>query len=193
MSFKIMSRFELVGVSMVLAFVVIVFVCCDKITVDRMRGVKFSDDGRTLISFSHAFGYLDFREYTIPDGVGIIGERAFAGNRRLRRVNIPPGVTVIGDRAFGPCVVLESVELPPGVTSIGEGAFEDCLSLKSVEMPDSVRHIGKRAFAGCGALEKITLPPGVSSIGEDAFAGCPCEAAVKRQFPNYAATRETAE
>ena len=193
MSFKIMSRVELVGISAVLAFVVIVFVCCDKITVDRMRGVKFSDDGRTLISFSKALGYIEFREYTIPAGVEIVGERAFIGARRLRRVNIPPGVTVIGDRAFGPCVALESIELPMGVTSIGAGAFEGCLSLKSVKIPDSVRYIGKRAFAGCGALEQITIPPGVASIGEDAFADCPCEAAVKQQFSNYTATRKSAE
>ena len=46
MSFKIMSRVELVGISAVLAFVVIVFVCCDKITVDRMRGSAWKSNRR---------------------------------------------------------------------------------------------------------------------------------------------------
>ena len=34
-------------------------------------------------------------------------------------------------------------------------------------------------------LAKYTIPSSVKTIGDGAFKGCPCEASVKKQFPNY--------
>ena len=50
----------------------------------------------------------------IPDGVEIIGERAFEGCAlTLRSVTIPPSVRVIRERAFCDCLYLTEVRLRP--------------------------------------------------------------------------------
>ena len=115
------------------------------------------------------------------------------GNRRLiyfpprfsGTYTIPSGVTTIGDGAFAGCFRLTSVTIPEGVTTIGDGAFEGCENLTSVTIPSSVTTIGEKVFWGCHNLTGVTIPPSVTTISERAFWGCPCEAAVKRQFPNY--------
>ncbi len=187
MSLKIISCWEFSCFLLVALFAVIVLTCCDKITMDRLLGIKFSDDGKgkKLVSFHNAFGYIYATKYTIPDGVEIIGKHAFMGNRTLKQVIFSSSVTTIEECAFSCCKRLRSMELTPGVTSIGDQAFADCLSLKSVKIPDGVRHIGKETFAGCVELERVSIPPSVISIGTGAFKNCPCEAAVKQQFPDY--------
>ena len=52
-------------------------------------------------------------------------------------------------------------------------------------IPDGVTTIGELAFYDCKNLTSVTIPNGVTSIGEGAFWECPCEASVKKQFPNY--------
>ena len=110
----------------------------------------------------------------IPDGVEIIGERAFEGCAlTLRSVTIPPSVREIRARAFNDCMYLTEVRIPEGVEVIGAFAFAHCGDLKRVEIPGSVREIGAYAFSPCGSLKSVRIPDGVVSIGENAFAYCP--------------------
>ena len=109
----------------------------------------------------------------IPDGVEIIGERAFEGCAlTLRSVTIPPSVRVIRERAFCDCLYLTEVRIPEGVEVIGGSAFAHCGDLQQVRIPGSVREIGARAFSSCGSLKSVLIPDGVVSIGEKAFASC---------------------
>ncbi len=85
---------------------------------------------------------------------------------------LPQGITVIGDRAFSNCLTLEHIALPQGVTTIGSNAFTDCEALRDVILPQGVTHIGIQAFAGCGALRSVALPQGIASIGNAAFDEC---------------------
>ena len=71
-------------------------------------------------------------QYTIPDGVKVIGGGAFLNYTGLTSVTIPNSVTTIGSRAFYQCKKLTEITIPKNVTSIGYNAFQNCESLKSV-------------------------------------------------------------
>ncbi len=60
-------------------------------------------------------------------------------------VVVPEGVTVIGEKAFYECKNIESIVIPEGVKEIREEAFEGCCSLKKLVIPNSIRYIALRA------------------------------------------------
>lgn len=62
--------------------------------------------------------------------------------------SIPDGVTVIGDFAFAYCEQLNSVTIPNSVTRIEEYAFFLCESLNNIAIPSSVTSVGKCVFLG---------------------------------------------
>ena len=132
-------------------------------------GVLFSKPDKKLVCFPAAAG---LREYSIPNGIRVIGEYAFYGCNSLTGVTIPDSVTGIGETAFCKCTSLESITIPDGVTGIDNGVFNGCQSLKSIVIPDTVTSIGSRAFRRCISLENITIPDGVTDIGNGAFMDC---------------------
>ena len=171
-----------------------------RIARDEARGIKFSDDKRTLLEYD---SLLEDREYTIPSGVTGIGDRAFICCEGLKRVNIPCGVTAIGRGAFEiygrviaapdhpvfynddrgalidrkqkkilhlPSDVVGEYAIPDDVTIIGDFALRLCGRITNVKIHDKVTTIGDYALAGC-PLESITIPPGVTVIGEGALLG----------------------
>jgi len=87
-------------------------------------------------------------------------------------VNIPEGVTVIGERAFAGLDRLKSVTIPNSVEVIEYGAFSDCISLSNILIPDSVERIDDRAFENCKHLYSITVSNKVTSIPQGVFSGC---------------------
>lgn len=68
---------------------------------------------------------------------------------------MPDTVTKISDKAFSGCENLTEVKVSDNVTEIVYGAFENCSSLKSVTIPDKVNKMGEYAFMGCEELEKV--------------------------------------
>ena len=120
----------------------------------------------------------DISEFTIPEGVTKIGERAFSYCKSLTSVTIPEGVTEIGKYAFNGCKSLASVSIPASVTEIGYYAFDGCTSLASVSIPGSVTKIGMNAFSGCTSLTFVSIPEGVTAIDGWAFEGCTSLASV---------------
>lgn len=141
---------------------------CGKISRDKRRGIKFSDDNRTLVSYRYE---LPDKSYTVPDGVTEIGRGAFKYARNLETVILPAGVKGIEAEAFDGCERLTSITIPRQ-SYIGTGTFRGCKSLTHVTIPAGVIGIKAEAFAGCESLESITLPPGLTSIGYRAFKGC---------------------
>ncbi len=132
-------------------------------------GVLFNKDKTTLIQYPVG---NDRTEYTIPDGVIIIGDCAFEHCYNLTSIEVSDSVTRIGDRTFGYCNSLINIEIPDSVTQIGDEAFEWCESLISIEIPDGVTNLGICAFAGCNSLTNIEIPDSVTSIGRQVFAWC---------------------
>ena len=126
----------------------------------------------------------------------------------LRLQQLPEGVAVIGDRAFQNCTALKSVVIPDTVLSIGIEAFRGCASLSEILIPDSVTELEVNPFVDCSSLqaltvspdhpaletvdgvlfsktdrrlicypcslpaEEYTIPNGTRAVGEEAFAGC---------------------
>ena len=145
------------------------FASCDNLK--EFKGKFAADCGRCLIidGVLNAFAIgCGVTQYTIPDSVTTIGDRAFLGCTSLTSVTIPDSVTTIEDYAFYYCDSLTSVTIPDSVTTIGYRAFENCSSLKSVTIPDSVTTIGERAFYNCTSLKTVyckrTTPPTVGSF-----------------------------
>jgi len=114
-----------------------------------MGPLLLNKNGTVLVAAPAASG-----DFTIPNNVTSIGERAFFNCRGLTSITIPDSVTSIGANAFnhdcregicGSCS-LTSITIPDSVTSIGANAFDNCKSLTSIIIPDSVTSIGDQAF-----------------------------------------------
>jgi hypothetical protein len=62
-------------------------------------------------------------ELAVPEGVAVIGDKAFYGNRALTGLALAEGVTSIGDFAVSGCENLAFVSVPQSVVSLGECAL----------------------------------------------------------------------
>jgi hypothetical protein len=155
------------------------FFGCDSLTVIEVlennavyaseNGVLFNKTKTTLVLYPE--GKTD-ENYTIPNSVTSIGERAFFYCRSLPSVTIPENVTSIGYAAFSFCSSLTSIIISENVTSIGEYAFSGCRSLPSVTIPESVISIGYAAFNSCRSLTSVIISENMTSIGDYAFYNC---------------------
>ena len=84
--------------------------------------VLFNKNKTTLIAYR-----AKETNYTIPNSVTTIGNKAFSGCNSLTSINISNSVTTIGWAAFSDCDSLTSINIPNSVTTIGNGAFEGCI------------------------------------------------------------------
>ena len=145
--------------------------------------VLFNKNKTTLIAYR-----AKETNYTVPNSVTTIGNKAFSKCNSLTSINIPNSVTTIGDWAFASCDSLTSINLPNSVTTIGNWAFEGCNSLTNINIPNSVTTIGNSAFYGCKSLTSINIPNSVTTIEDRAFFGC--ESLTSINIPNSVTTIE---
>ena len=106
------------------------FYGCEKITIELssdhpvfafIDGVLFSKPDKRLIFYPYA---KEGKSYTIPQGIEMIGNLAFANCTSLTSISIPNTVTGIGGMAFNNCYSLTSISIPDSVTSIGIEALQ---------------------------------------------------------------------
>ena len=97
-----------------------------------------------------------------------IPEDAFSGALSAR-IDIPEGISVIGKRAFLGCTALEAIDFPASLYKVESYAFGRCTALTSLELP--ALRIGDYAFADCTGVATLTIASGTSSIGCYAFRG----------------------
>ena len=100
----------------------------------------------------------------LPDGVEVIGDRAFANCPNITEINLV-GTKTIGEYAFYGCESLADVNLKTVVT-VGEAAFSDA-AITDIEL-DSAEDIGAYAF-NSSKLERVTFGA-LKRIGEYAFS-----------------------
>ena len=99
-------------------------------------GNLYTKDGKTLVGYTE-----DKQSFAIPDGVEVIGGGAFS-NSFLLSVTIPEGVRIIEDEAFAYCEDIVSLAIPEGVIRLGDRAFYGCTSLSEIIIPGTLRYIG---------------------------------------------------
>ena len=115
--------------------------------------------GNEAFAYCKSLNHIDLHPSLLS-----IGNSAFfkAG---LKNIDLPEGLTVIGDRAFEGCNSLENISFPTTLATIGPDAFAYCSQLTSVIFPPSLYQIGSRAFYHC-TLKNIecqsSTPPAIS-------------------------------
>ena len=134
----------------------------------EIDGVLSSKDGKQLLAYPAG---RDTFKYKVPEGVEVIGEKAFVGCKHLHSIELPKSLKTIKRYAFKG-LDLSDITVPENVTKIGRGAFEECEALASIKLPEGLKVIDDEAFFGCGLLSQITIPDSVEVIGEYAFEGC---------------------
>lgn len=139
---------------------------------NKLKEIKNLPAGITELAGTGTFGAFSgtaLESFVVPEGVKIIGQRAFSSAAQLKTITIPATVTEIGNMAFQNAAALESIDLKENVTSIGTGAFQNTTALKSINLGDKLESIGRNAFNGASVVEIIELPITVTSIDEGAF------------------------
>jgi hypothetical protein len=106
-------------------------------------------------------GYLgDQRVLTLPDTLAgqtviSVGAKCFKGSR-LTEVTVPHGIRVIEEEAFAGCKSLKKVHLGGSVNVVGNRAFANTGLIK-MDIPSCVRSIGAEAFMGCTSLCNVVI------------------------------------
>ncbi|MDE7445995.1 MAG: leucine-rich repeat domain-containing protein [Lachnospiraceae bacterium] len=94
---------------------------------------------------------------SIPVGVKVIGEEAFAGNDHVIKVVVDEEVESIGYRAFADCDNLRTIVVGDGVEKIETAAFSNDKELVNVTLGAGVKSLGTGVFAGSSQLKELTL------------------------------------
>ena len=126
----------------------------------------------------------------------VIGESAFENNEFVAGVTIPEGVEMICNKAFAGCSNLENIVIPNSVSAIGVDAFagtkwydnkDDGMVYAgnvlykykgstpvntAITINDGTLGITGLAFMGNSNLTSIEIPASVTNIGNYAFDGC---------------------
>lgn len=145
---------------------------------DSMRSItvaqgnpKYRSEKNCLIDRSRNAVLFGNRYSTIPIGVAIISEEAFAKSKGLTEIVLPSTVSRISNGAFYHCIDLRSVTFGENLKELGgstdfsplfasqRGVFEDCPLLTELRLPASVNRVAEDAFKGAPHLKKITVDP----------------------------------
>lgn len=119
-------------------------------------------------------------EVVIPEGITVIGARAFAFYPELLGISIPSSVKKIEEYAFVNCPKLCYITVSPenpvfrseGNCCIESATNNLVFGCYTSQIPDGVTVIGKDAFNGCNNLTSIIIPGSVTRIEETAFFQC---------------------
>ena len=108
---------------------------------------------------------------TIPDGIRVIGAKAFAGNKNVTKVILPDTVEIIKNYAFDDCSNLESIVKGPesGLRTIGIGAFQNAAKLDT-SFANDVMNVVSNAFelTESGAEEQAETAEETAQAAEEA-------------------------
>ncbi|MDR2824395.1 MAG: leucine-rich repeat domain-containing protein [Prevotellaceae bacterium] len=164
---------------------------CPKLTVVNYNAINCRNVGKTTSGYTLSSTFVNSPVQTLNVGSGVIYLPRL-GVPSVQNVNLPEGLQIIGDRAFNGCTNLTSITIPASVRKIENEAFRGT-GLTSISIPatcDTVatmgfynctnlteafvasRVIGSSAFGNCSNLRNVTLSSDVNSIGSSAFQNC---------------------
>lgn len=123
----------------------------------------YTKDKKKFISY---FG--EDTKFTIPQGVEVIGERAFADRFKLEEISFPDGLRCIENEAFIHCTRISKIKLPISVNRIGARCFYGCANLSEILSLGNVSIIKEGTFMGCN-ITMLTLPNSLVQIEDNAF------------------------
>nr|WP_298762944.1 leucine-rich repeat protein [uncultured Ruminococcus sp.] len=132
-------------------------------------GVLYNNDKTTLVLYPKGRR----GNFTIPDAVTTIAERAFERCNHITGVVIGKNVSKIDRYAFSECFSLKSVSFKDSDDvdkTIGDYAFENCQALSNVDFGNAVTSVGNYAFIMTKSLTSIEFPDSLVSIGNYAFS-----------------------
>ena len=136
-------------------------------TFSENDGVVYSKDGSVLIAYPA--GRLG--DFSVPEGVRVIGDSAFSGCKGLTGISIPESAATIENLAFA-ATGLSEITIPNKVHSIGESAFANCRELKTVFIEGPVKTLKQLTFNVCYTLQTIYLPESIEKIEQNTFFDC---------------------
>ena len=170
--------------------------------------------------------FLNLSEYEVKEGTIAIANNAFLNNaKNLTKITLPEGLKLIGEKAFSSLYKLESVNIPASVDTIGYNAFASteiysnttnwsdnglyidgwlvnvqntkisefevkegtigvsngsdvsfipsrARKITKLTLPASLRYIGKNSFKQLTLIKEISLGSSLEFIKEGAFAVC---------------------
>ena len=170
--------------------------------------------------------FLNVTEYEVKEGTIAIANNAFLNNaKNLTKITLPEGLKLIGEKAFSSLYKLESVNIPSSVDTIGYNAFASteiysnttnwsdnglyidgwlvnvqntkisefevkegtigvsngsdvsfipsrARKITKLTLPSSLRYIGKNSFKQLTLIKEISLGGSLEFIKEGAFAVC---------------------
>ncbi|MBO5935245.1 MAG: leucine-rich repeat protein [Clostridia bacterium] len=132
------------------------------------HGVLFNKDKSELIRYPEG---SSAQKYSIPNGVSVICESAFARAKKLKSIKIPATVTTIEAAAFLATWNLESIVIPDSVTKLAGNTFSNS-GIKSAVLPTGINTIETRLFDKCTKLESVVIPVNITKIDDFAFSMC---------------------
>ena len=162
-----------------------------------IRRIERAADQASVREGTRVIGGTVFRElplpenFSIPEGVVSIGDRAFGGLYLediiylkypiVHDLKLPDSLERIGEAAFSAFPFEEdlhfsgtaapfSLQIPEGVNEMGAEAFSYS-SFSTLNVPGSLKVVSRGAFQGCRELTDAVLSDGVAIIGERAFHG----------------------
>lgn len=163
------------------------FAFCTALTKTNLNAVEdfqSGDDSDYTLTTLGSYAFYDctaLSEVSIPDSVTVLGDRAFAFDKKLKDVTFGNGLKYIGTSAFYGCEMLYNVELPTSLEYLGIKAFYKNNYTYDVsfnkgdaqgeENSSNLKYIGDYAFYDAKYLTIARIPESVTNIGKYAYKG----------------------
>lgn len=132
-------------------------------------GNLYTKDGKKIIAY---IPKESEKSFTLPEGISVICEHAFAYCKNLTQITLPESLTAIEDSAFWSCDKIKELTIPGGVKTIGFWAFYWCYNMRTLKINEGVEIIDDSAFRYCKNLVSVTLPRSIREIRNNAFLEC---------------------